>query len=419
MNTKHTPYGIRALRHMAFGVLLSMGAATAAHAQGVAVSETNALPDPSAMLDVQSINKGMLIPRMNATQRLAIVNPANSLMVYQTANATVAGKLLRRGYWYFDAIQNKWIHLGREFTGKVDQASGTVSDASHTALHVADPDVGINILAWNPALSNPPTVLVIPEYTVVGTAPEIGDYCQPGPTTCNGAAAGRARFVRLGLWELWVTPALTPPHLAQTPHATCSGATDANYRYNPYPTGTQYTNATTMFNNAVYDLCNNPPEIAVWIRTMNASTPMSFSFFIDKNQDGDFTDPGEELMVHNNILPNFGTDQFRFGNLWNPTYYAPPVLPADIVDGVTKMRVIIRQQNTATTNPCFGGNNFTHFYDFDIVVQCGGGGAPFYPSDLNWCNVDNITTNSARVSCFDNTGTAADTKYHYKIVSHD
>ncbi len=40
-------------------------------------------PDPSSAMDIKSNEKGLLIPRMNATQRDAIVNPANGLMIYQ------------------------------------------------------------------------------------------------------------------------------------------------------------------------------------------------------------------------------------------------------------------------------------------------------------------------------------------------
>ncbi len=39
-------------------------------------------PDTTAVLDVTSSSKGMLVPRMLTSQRLAIVNPANSLLVY-------------------------------------------------------------------------------------------------------------------------------------------------------------------------------------------------------------------------------------------------------------------------------------------------------------------------------------------------
>lgn len=53
--------------------------------------------DPSAMLDVQSTNKGALLPRMTATQRLAIANPATGLMVYDTDSS--AFMLKNAGGW--------------------------------------------------------------------------------------------------------------------------------------------------------------------------------------------------------------------------------------------------------------------------------------------------------------------------------
>lgn len=46
-------------------------------------------PDASAMLDVQAINKGMLIPRMSATQRLTISSPASGLLVYDLDSASM------------------------------------------------------------------------------------------------------------------------------------------------------------------------------------------------------------------------------------------------------------------------------------------------------------------------------------------
>ena len=44
---------------------------------------TNA-PDASALLELLSTNKGVLVPRMTTVQRLAIVTPANGLLVYDT-----------------------------------------------------------------------------------------------------------------------------------------------------------------------------------------------------------------------------------------------------------------------------------------------------------------------------------------------
>lgn len=46
------------------------------------IKETNTAPHPSAMLDVESANKGMLIPRMNTAVRDAIASPPDGLMIY-------------------------------------------------------------------------------------------------------------------------------------------------------------------------------------------------------------------------------------------------------------------------------------------------------------------------------------------------
>ncbi len=52
--------------------------------QGVKISATSGTPDPTAILDVESDTRGVLIPRMTEADRLGISSPANGLMVYQT-----------------------------------------------------------------------------------------------------------------------------------------------------------------------------------------------------------------------------------------------------------------------------------------------------------------------------------------------
>lgn len=48
----------------------------------VSVNQDNGDPDPSAILDVQSSDKGLLMPRMTQSQRDAIPNPVPDLMIY-------------------------------------------------------------------------------------------------------------------------------------------------------------------------------------------------------------------------------------------------------------------------------------------------------------------------------------------------
>jgi hypothetical protein len=51
-------------------------------------------PDTSAILELKSAKKGLLIPRMTIVQRNAIVTPARGLLIYQTNNTP--------GFYYFD-----------------------------------------------------------------------------------------------------------------------------------------------------------------------------------------------------------------------------------------------------------------------------------------------------------------------------
>jgi hypothetical protein len=66
--------------------LLCLFVGFSVHAQNMGVGTTT--PDASAVLDVSSANKGLLIPRMTATTRTSIPNPATGLMVFQTDGST-------------------------------------------------------------------------------------------------------------------------------------------------------------------------------------------------------------------------------------------------------------------------------------------------------------------------------------------
>ena len=56
--------------------------ARAVFAQNQNVGIGTITPDASSLLEMKSTNKGVLVPRMTTTQRLAITTPANALLVY-------------------------------------------------------------------------------------------------------------------------------------------------------------------------------------------------------------------------------------------------------------------------------------------------------------------------------------------------
>ena len=65
--------------------MISLGTAT--YAQNVGVNGDGSAPDGSAMLDIKSNSKGVLVPRMTQAERTAIALPATGLLVYQTDGA--------------------------------------------------------------------------------------------------------------------------------------------------------------------------------------------------------------------------------------------------------------------------------------------------------------------------------------------
>lgn len=64
--------------------VLFLLSAYSSNTQSIAVNNDGSPPHASAMLDVKSADKGLLIPRMTTAQRNAIVNPASGLIVFDT-----------------------------------------------------------------------------------------------------------------------------------------------------------------------------------------------------------------------------------------------------------------------------------------------------------------------------------------------
>jgi hypothetical protein len=58
-------------------------------------------PDQSALLEINSTNKGLLIPRMSQAQRLSIINPVAGLLVFQLDEIS--------GFYYYSGLD--WLRL--------------------------------------------------------------------------------------------------------------------------------------------------------------------------------------------------------------------------------------------------------------------------------------------------------------------
>ncbi|MEI7725510.1 MAG: hypothetical protein WCK09_10430, partial [Bacteroidota bacterium] len=102
-------------------IVLVMVISMTMHAQ-VTINTDGSAPDNTAMLDVKSTNKGILLPRMTQAQIFAIANPANGLVVFNTTDNKFYTYIAGSGLW-------KEILYG--------SSSITASCGSFTINHVA------------------------------------------------------------------------------------------------------------------------------------------------------------------------------------------------------------------------------------------------------------------------------------------
>jgi len=127
------------------GVVVILFSSQSSKAQGVAINTTGTKADTSAMLDVRSTNRGMLVPRMDSAQRSIINTPATGLLVYQTDGIT-PGFYYNRG----TTLSPIWVSLttlSSGTNGQVLQLVGGVPTWVGTTLTIGQ-SYGGGIVAY-------------------------------------------------------------------------------------------------------------------------------------------------------------------------------------------------------------------------------------------------------------------------------
>jgi hypothetical protein len=96
----------------------------------VLISSSNGTPDPSAMLEIQSSNKGLLIPRLKTADRQSISNPAPGLLVFDSELNS-----------FFLYGKGKWNDLS---------TSSEIWSQNSTSVYLSNSNLNLGVGTFNP-----------------------------------------------------------------------------------------------------------------------------------------------------------------------------------------------------------------------------------------------------------------------------
>ncbi len=205
----------------------------------VGINTDGSSPDTSALLDVKSTTKGMLIPRMTTTQRDAISLPATGLLVFDETTG---------GFWFYNgsawtdlsAADNDWTVSGNNIYSANSGNVGIGTSAPDAKLHVVGGNVAVdNGVTSRLKFKNGSTLLS-----------EIGQYetktmfianKQNGNMSFETNATKRMTIDSIGNVGIGTTSPTHPLHMASGAHCTSGGvwtnASDISKKYSINPLG--------------------------------------------------------------------------------------------------------------------------------------------------------------------------------------
>jgi trimeric autotransporter adhesin len=157
-----------------------------AHAQNVAINEDGSAPNPNAILDIKSFTKGILIPRLSTTGRLAIPN-TKGLLVF---DSTAGSFFFNTGTGWQNMTQPAsapgWLLTGN--TGGINNFIGTI-DNTPFQIRVNNQSSGlIDAIAGNVFWGNNAGAKSKPDSTIFNTS--IGHFSMSGNTSGSFNTSG-------------------------------------------------------------------------------------------------------------------------------------------------------------------------------------------------------------------------------------
>ncbi len=153
---------------------------------GVGINRDSTRANPSAMLDVKSFDKGVLIPRMSTAQKAAIASPAKGLLVFD---------ITTNSFWFYNGTA--WVEIGKPAGSTGVTGSGLPAGTTSQTLRNNGTNWVSNSILQNDGIN----VTVTGQMKITGGSPSIGKVLTSdnvGLATWQTLGVGTASFsVRL------------------------------------------------------------------------------------------------------------------------------------------------------------------------------------------------------------------------------
>jgi hypothetical protein len=158
-------------------------------AQGVSIGDTQFTPATSALLELRSTSKGVLLPRLSSEEMLSVVNPSEGLLVYCTSG-NGGFYWFRAGLWHpmADELGSHHAHMnlkmdGHYISGDGDSEGLWIDSIGNVGIGVSNPGSGLDLagaVALRPAMvqldNGSDQQLVRPETGIVIIEGPTGDF---------------------------------------------------------------------------------------------------------------------------------------------------------------------------------------------------------------------------------------------------
>jgi len=343
-------------------------------------------PDASAAIEVSSTTAGMLIPRMDQTQRDAIALPATGLLIYQTNNAP--------GFYYYNGTiwitfggsDNDWTVVGNDMynanTGNVGIGNTTPSAKFHITGTTTPSSSGgtVNLLnedftGYSLTENNSSTGCTTSDGWDITTTGDANTNC----TSCAGS------YLYIDSDESGCSQNATSIVSITTNPTSTSIDISFDYRYN------DYTGADDAFRVYLYqetapagqvgaDLINTTTDANTsYSSTETVIAGNSYSLRFEYTGIYDYGATVDNVLVTEASVPSAGSYMFRLEDGQEQAGY---VLTSDANGNATWAAASGGGGGTDSQTLSISGNNLTISNGNTITLPSGGGGSYTFDNGL-------------------------------------